>query len=221
MVNALPHSPHSTRYVITHHVQIVFPLFTTSIIATAMFPKLSISLLTIYPCVSFHVFHSTCLLVSSSNVSFQCLLPMSPSNVSLCLLQMFVMHPSMFPPMINVSFPVSSNLSAIRPSMLPPTSLQPVSNTSLQMSSNHMSHSNMTSYHILIIFPLVTTCTATAISPNASMRFHMSPSNMSACLLPMSTHISFQSICVSSSAGLLIMFVSLYLIQMFFLRDLP
>ena len=142
-------------------------------------------------------------------------LPISPSNVC------------------NPSFHVSSNdqcvLSSlfqfisytIRPSMLPLTSLQPFSNTSLQMSSNHMSPSNMTSHHILIIFPLVTTSTATAISPNASMRFHMSPSNMSACLLPMSTRISFQSICVHSSAGLLLMFVSSYLLQMFFLRELP
>ena len=101
MVNALPHSPHSTRYVITHHVQIVFPLFTTSI-----------SLLTMSPCVSFHVFHSTCLLVSPSNVSFQCLL-VSLSNVC------------------NASFHVSSNDQCVLSSLV-----QFISNTSIHASSN-------------------------------------------------------------------------------------
>ena len=110
-------------------VQIVFPLFTISIIATAMFPILSISLLTMSPCVFFHVFHSTCLLVSPSNVPFQCLLvsPLHVCNASFkvssndqCALS------SLFQFISNTSIHASSNQS--------PTSLQPVSNSSLQMS---------------------------------------------------------------------------------------
>ena len=116
-------------------------------------------------CVSFHVFHSTCLLVSPTNVSFQCLL-ISPSNAS------------------NASFHVPSNdlcvLSSLSPIYLQyvhPYFLQPVSNPSLQMSSDHMSHSNMTSHHILIIFPLVTTSIATALLMHLclSLQHHSSP----------------------------------------------
>ena len=174
MVNALPHSPHSTRYVITHHVQIVFPLFTTSYnchrnvsntihISPYYVPMcLPISPSSVSACFlpMSHCVSIQCLLSMFSHVSLLCLhvspstcflprvslypFPMSPFNVSLCLLQMFVMHPSMFLPIcllhpfrfpviclqcilpclrqsvLNASFTVSFNLSLMHPFMFPP-----------------------------------------------------------------------------------------------------
>ena len=90
----------------------------------------------------------------------------------------FTPHVSLFPlPMSPyISFKCFS-LSPIYLQYVHPYFLQPVSNPSLQMSSDHMSHSNMTSHHILIIFPLVTTSIATALLMHLclSLQHHSSP----------------------------------------------
>ena len=99
----------------------------------------------------FHV--SSCLLLMFPRVSFQYLLvffPMSPrvslqrlcispSNVSICLLQIFLMPPSMFPPMIHVSFPVS---------------LQFISKTSIHASFNQSPTHPSRCHPIICLIPI-------------------------------------------------------------------
>ena len=129
-----------------------------------MFPRVSFQCILVF---------FQCLHVSSFNVSMRIHL----SNVSTCLLttSLHFSFPHLHMSYLNVSnssFHVSSHEACVFSSLSPiylqdvhPCFFQPVSNPFLQMSSNPMSHSHMTSDHILIIFPLVTTILATTMSP--------------------------------------------------------